>query len=136
MPVLDTLPPAAEQLVANPVPSTIYGAANVCVLTSRNEGTPVAVIEALAAGVPAVSTDVGGVRDVLNDPVLGATAPDGDVNGLAVQVLRALSPEVFEAAAGAAATAIDPLEDINTNAEYRRDLIHAMTRRALDRAAA
>jgi len=49
---------------------------------------------------------------------------------------RAPSPEVFEAAATAAAAAIDPLEDINTNAEYRRDLIHAMTRRALERAAA
>jgi len=44
--------------------------------------------------------------------------------------------EVFEAAAAAAAASIDPLEDVNTNAEYRRDLIRAMTRRALERAAA
>jgi len=49
---------------------------------------------------------------------------------------RTPSPEVFEAAAAAAAAAIDPLEDVNTNADYRRDLIHAMTRRALERAAA
>jgi glycosyltransferase involved in cell wall biosynthesis len=41
-----------------------------------------------------VATDVGGVRDVLNNPVLGATAPDGDVDGLAAQVLRALSPDM------------------------------------------
>jgi glycosyltransferase involved in cell wall biosynthesis len=71
---------------------TIYGATDVCVLTSRNEGTPVAVIEALAAGVPVVSTDVGGVRDVVNDPQLGAIAPDNDVAGLAAQVLDALPP--------------------------------------------
>ncbi len=45
-------------------------------------------------------------------------------------------PEVFQAAGEAAAAAIDPLEDINTNAEYRRDLVRAMVRRALDRAAA
>jgi carbon-monoxide dehydrogenase medium subunit len=45
-------------------------------------------------------------------------------------------PDVFHAAGEAAAAAIDPLEDINTSAEYRRDLVRAMTRRALERAAA
>ena len=44
-------------------------------------------------------------------------------------------PEVFRAAGDAAAAAIDPLEDHNTSAEYRRDLVCAMTRRALERAA-
>jgi carbon-monoxide dehydrogenase medium subunit len=44
--------------------------------------------------------------------------------------------EAFAAAAEIAANAIDPLEDINTSADYRRDLVRAMTRRALDRAAA
>lgn len=73
--------------------ATVYGAADACVLTSRNEGTPVAVIEALAAGLPVVSTDVGGVRDVVNDPVLGAVAPDNDVHGLAAHLLAVLSPE-------------------------------------------
>lgn len=44
--------------------------------------------------------------------------------------------EVFRAAADAAAAAIDPLEDINTSADYRRDLVRTMTRRALERATA
>jgi glycosyltransferase involved in cell wall biosynthesis len=73
--------------------ATVYGAADACVLTSRNEGTPVAVIEALAAGLPVVSTDVGGVRDVVTDPVLGGVAPDNDVPGLAAHLLTALSPD-------------------------------------------
>jgi carbon-monoxide dehydrogenase medium subunit len=45
-------------------------------------------------------------------------------------------PEVFRTAAEAAAAAIDPLEDFNTNADYRRDLVRTMTQRALERAAA
>jgi glycosyltransferase involved in cell wall biosynthesis len=57
---------------------TIYGATDVFVLTSRNEGTPVALIESMAAGVPCVSTDVGGVRDVITDPALGVLVPFGD----------------------------------------------------------
>ena len=45
-------------------------------------------------------------------------------------------PETFQAAGEAAAAAIEPLEDIHTSADYRRDLVRAMTRRALDGAAA
>jgi len=60
----------------------IYGASDVFLLTSRNEGTPVALIESLAAGVPGVSTDVGGVRDVITNDV-GALAPYGDAAELA-----------------------------------------------------
>lgn len=71
----------------------VYAATDVCVLTSRNEGTPVALIEALASGVPVVSTEVGGVGDVVNDPRLGATVPDGDTAGLADRIVDALAPE-------------------------------------------
>ena len=39
---------------------------DVVALSSLNEGTPVSLIEAQAAGVPVVSTDVGGVRDVID----------------------------------------------------------------------
>jgi carbon-monoxide dehydrogenase medium subunit len=45
-------------------------------------------------------------------------------------------PEAFHAAGEAAAAAIEPLEDNQISAEYRRDLVLAMTRRALDSAAA
>lgn len=44
----------------------IQGMDIVC-LTSKNEGTPVSLIEAQAAGVPVISTDVGGVRDAMED---------------------------------------------------------------------
>ena len=46
-------------------------ASDVVVLTSDNEGTPVCLIEAQAARVPVVTTEVGGVRTVVRDGVSG-----------------------------------------------------------------
>lgn len=48
---------------------------------------------------------------------------------------RPLEPKTFQAAAEAAAKAVDPMEDIQADAEYRRDLVHAVTRRALEQSA-
>ncbi|HLY97441.1 MAG TPA: glycosyltransferase [Candidatus Angelobacter sp.] len=48
----------------------IWAAADLALLTSRNEGTPTALIEGMAAGLPFVSTDVGGVRDLAVGPLL------------------------------------------------------------------
>ncbi len=62
---------------------TIYAATDVFMLTSRNEGTPVALIEAMAAGVPGVSTDVGGVRDVVCSDELGRVVSDATPEALA-----------------------------------------------------
>ena len=54
-----------EDLVAT------YAPLDVVALTSRNEGTPVALIEAMAAGVPIAATAVGGVPDVVTDGQTG-----------------------------------------------------------------
>jgi glycosyltransferase involved in cell wall biosynthesis len=45
--------------------SSIYSDIDVLALTSTNEGTPVSIIEAMASSVPVISTDVGGVRDLM-----------------------------------------------------------------------
>jgi carbon-monoxide dehydrogenase medium subunit len=49
---------------------------------------------------------------------------------------RPPTPDVFANAAHIAADVIEPLEDVHTSFDYRCDLVRAMTRRALDRAAA
>jgi glycosyltransferase involved in cell wall biosynthesis len=64
----------------------LYGALDVVVLTSRNEGTPVALIEAGAAGRPVVATAVGGVPEVVRDGTTGFLRPAGDADGLAAKV--------------------------------------------------
>lgn len=45
----------------------IYASIDILALTSRNEGTPLAIIEAMAAGRPVISTAVGGVVDLLGE---------------------------------------------------------------------
>lgn len=48
---------------------------------------------------------------------------------------QAPGPAAFTAAAERAAAAVDPMEDVNNSADYRRDLVRAVTRRALEQAA-
>jgi glycosyltransferase involved in cell wall biosynthesis len=47
--------------------SEVYGRLDAVVLTSLNEGTPVSLIEAMAAGRPVIATDVGGVMDLMGE---------------------------------------------------------------------
>ena len=51
-------------------------------LTSNNEGTPVSLIEAQAANIPVITTDVGGVRDIVLDGETGFIVPKNDVTSL------------------------------------------------------
>jgi glycosyltransferase involved in cell wall biosynthesis len=62
--------------------------ADAFLLTSTSEGIPLTVIEAMAAGLPVVSTDVGGVREVVADGETGLLAPAGDDAALTAHVLR------------------------------------------------
>lgn len=68
----------------------LYADIDVVALTSRNEGSPVALIEAMAAGAPVVSTEVGGVADVVQHGVTGLLAPMDDDAGLARHVVTLL----------------------------------------------
>ncbi|MBU1147597.1 MAG: glycosyltransferase family 4 protein [Candidatus Omnitrophica bacterium] len=56
----------------------IYRDLDIIVLTSLNEGTPVSIIEAMASARPVAATDVGGVRDVVEDGKSGYLVKSGD----------------------------------------------------------
>lgn len=64
----------------------VFGALDLVVLTSDNEGVPVSLIEAASMAVPVVATDVGGVREIVDDAVSGFVAADDA--GLALAVRR------------------------------------------------
>jgi glycosyltransferase involved in cell wall biosynthesis len=64
---------------------------DVVALSSRNEGTPVCLIEAMAAGKPVVATDVGGTPSVVDDGETGFLVPPHDPVALAERLETVLS---------------------------------------------
>jgi glycosyltransferase involved in cell wall biosynthesis len=66
----------------------LMAGADVFVLPSREEGYPVALMEAMALGLPVVATGVGGVPEAVRDGVEGYVVPPGDPRRLADAVLR------------------------------------------------
>src|SRR5438046_5283347 len=61
----------------------VYADLDIVVCCSRNEGTPVSVIEACAAGLPVIGTPVGGMTDIITDDLNGLLVPTGDAEALA-----------------------------------------------------
>lgn len=76
--------------------------ATVFAMPSRSEGMPLALLEAMAAGLPVVATHVGGIPEVVTPPCGRLVAPD-DVDALAAAIDALLSAPALAAAAGAAA---------------------------------
>ena len=80
---------------------------DVALLTSSHEGMPNFVLEAMAAGVPVVSTRAGAVPEILEEGALGRLVAVGDDAGLAEAILNSLAaPEAARATAGRAAAAV------------------------------
>jgi len=69
----------------------LLAAADLFLLTSISEGIPVTLIEAMAAGLPIVSTRVGGVPEIVIEGETGVLAEAGDDAGLAEQVVQMAS---------------------------------------------
>jgi glycosyltransferase involved in cell wall biosynthesis len=77
----------------------------VFVLSSRSEGFPVSVLEAMAAGLPVVATDVGGVREAVEDGETGFLVPAADSEALAGALERLLVDGELRRRLGAAGRA-------------------------------
>jgi len=91
---------------------------------------------AMAAALAAYRVEGGKI--VAPRVALGGVEPNPRRIAEAERALAGATPgeAAFRAAAAAAAAAVDPMEDFTTSADFRRDLVLAVTRRALERAAA
>jgi glycosyltransferase involved in cell wall biosynthesis len=81
----------------------LYHESAVCVLTSDYEGTPNVLLEAMAAGLPVVATNVGGVADVVQHGKTGFLCDPTDTAGMAQALVRLLKDSGLRAQMGAAA---------------------------------
>ncbi len=66
----------------------LLDAADIYVLPSYNEGLPMSVLEAMAYGLPVITTDVGGLPELVTDGVHGRMIRPGDVAALTAAILE------------------------------------------------
>jgi len=90
--------------VRDDMPAT-YAAFDVLALTSRHEGTPLAVLEAMACGLPIVATSVGGVPELVCDDESGVLVAPSDAGAIAAAVLALLDDPRRRSSLSAAARA-------------------------------
>src|SRR4029077_8508593 len=91
----------------------VYPALDIVALTSRNEGTPLTLIEAMANARPVISTAVGGVVDLLGEPVVsservpfqvcqrGISVSADDADGFAAGLARLVNDAALRRETGA-----------------------------------
>ncbi len=68
--------------------SLVLRAADAFALPSYHEGLPLGILEALAAPLPIVASNVGGIPEIIRDGKEGFLLPPGDVEGLAERLVR------------------------------------------------
>ncbi|MDI6827212.1 MAG: glycosyltransferase, partial [Armatimonadota bacterium] len=68
----------------------ILSTLDLFILASKVEGLPVSVIEAMAAGLPVVASNVGGMAELVDEGVTGFLVPPGDCNKFAERIMDIL----------------------------------------------
>lgn len=80
--------------------SELLATATMFVLPSYAEGLPMSILEAMSAGLPIVTTPVGGIPEAITDGEEGLLVPVGDVEALSAAICRLLGDEQLREAMG------------------------------------
>jgi glycosyltransferase involved in cell wall biosynthesis len=73
--------------------ATFNAGMDIICLTSKNEGTPVSLIEAQAAGIPIIATNVGGIKDIILEEKTGYIVDKDDIDGFAEKLRELIENE-------------------------------------------
>ncbi|AKL74388.1 glycosyltransferase [Actinobacteria bacterium IMCC26256] len=92
----------------------VLGACDAFVMASKNEGLPVAIMEALALGLPICATSVGGIPEAVTDGVEGQLVPPSDPESLASALTRLATEPVLREQLAAGARESGERYDIRT----------------------
>jgi glycosyltransferase involved in cell wall biosynthesis len=110
----------------------LYARADVFVFPTLADVLPLAIMEAMASGLPVVTTNVGAIAEQIDDGVSGFVTPPGDVTSLVEATLRLVKdPDLRRMMGAAGRRAADRL--FNGSRNYARIL--AMMKRCVDQAA-
>lgn len=83
----------------------LLAAADIFCLTSRREGAPISILEAMAAGRPIVATDAGGMRELVAGGETGIVLEPGNAAAIAGALARLIADREYRARLGAAGQA-------------------------------
>ena len=107
-----------------------YSLADVVVISSRSEGSPNVLLEALAAGVPLVATSVGGIPEMVRDGEHALLVPHGDPKQMANSIARIFAEtdvarSLVENGRKLVQTRFSPAERVRTLAEMYRHILQS-----------
>lgn len=102
----------------------VYPAFDLVAHTSRNDGTSLVLLEAMACGRPVVGMAVGGVREIIENEHTGMLVAPGDWEALGIQIIQLLEqPQLLKSMGIAARDRVEEHFNVLTNTRQTSDLL-------------